>query len=337
MNLGRSGTTNPLDHIRRLKGNDSCRYMFNRLGKERRQNAVQLLNDSRLSFTCLYILQPEIEELNLKGELSKRNQIALSICEKLLEKKNLFGAPDYSIPLNSEEMRHVLLWVFNTGAADDGLNNEFDQVLDIAASVLIKKHHEKQILPLMTNMIFKRNRKGRFIHDLVWACFQTRDPNALRFIAGYLRSSALKDVDLARTLLHLPQDVPLETSSDRQKQYVAYLSWLKENDPYIYFTGESFQYTNSPIPCSVDWEAKYLCKDSSIYAFKQLPQLTDTERISLTDFNTLSENDKAILARHSQKLHSENPSYWNQWMQYPVDKQIQIAHCGRGNSYDYNC
>ena len=337
MNLGGSGTTNDLDHIRRFKGINACKNMFGKLGKERRENAVQLVNDSRLSFTSLFILQPEIKKLNLREDLSKRNQTAINICERISDEQDLSIASDYSIPLKSEEVHSVLLWVFNTGVADDGLNDEFDLILDVVASVLIKTHHEKTILPLMTEVIFKRNQKGRFIHDLVWACFQTRDPNALRLIAGYLRSSVTKDVDLAHILLHLPQDVPLRTSYDKQKQYVAYLSWLKENDPYINFTGENFQSTNNPIPCVVDLEAKYLCRDSSIYAFKQIPDFTGSERIYLVNFNALSENEKSILARHSQKLHSENPSYWNEWMQYPVDKQIQTAQYGGGNQHGCHC
>lgn len=82
MNMGCNGTINDLDHIRRIQGNNACRYMFSKLGKKYRQDAVRLVNDSRLSFTSLFILQHEIEELNLKGELSKRDQIALNICEK---------------------------------------------------------------------------------------------------------------------------------------------------------------------------------------------------------------------------------------------------------------
>ena len=332
MNSGYNGTVNDLDHIRRSQGTDACRNMFGKLGKARRQTAVRLLNDSGLFFASLFILQPKIKELNLNGELSERNQIALNICKKILGEKNLSSDSDYPASLNSEKVHNVLLWMFSTGAADDGLNNEFDQILDIVASVLMKTYHEKTILPVMTDMIFKRNQKGRYIHDLVWACFQTRDANALRFIAGYLRSSVPKDVDLARTLLHLPQDVPLRSNSDKQKQYAAYLSWLKENGPYLYFTGESFQFTNNPIPCGVDLEAKYLCKDHGIRDRKQFTPLTDAERASLTKFNQVSEKEKKVLAKHSQRLHRKNPSYWNQWMQYPVDKQMNIAQYGRRRS-----
>lgn len=332
MDSGYNGTVNDLDYIRRSQGINACRNTFGKVGKERRQNAVQLVNDSRLFFASLFILQAEIKELNLKEELSERNQIALNICKKILDEKKPSGDSGHLISLNSDEVHNVLLWMFNTGAVDDGLNNGFDQILDIVASVLMKTYHEKTILPVMTDMIFKRNQKGRYIHDLVWACFQTRDANALRFIAKYLRSSVSKDVDLARTLLHLPQDMPLRSNSDKQTQYAAYLLWLKENGPYLYFTGESFQFTNNPIPCSVDLEAKYLCKDHGIRNRKLFTPLTDAERASLIKFDQVSENKKMILAKHSQRLHRENSSYWNQWMQYPVDKQMKIAQYGRRRS-----
>ncbi|MGI5985050.1 MAG: hypothetical protein GXY01_04040 [Clostridiales bacterium] len=337
MNSGYSAATNDLDYIRRFRGAGACRNMFRKLGKERRQNAVSLVNDGRLFFASLFILRPEIDELNLMEELSERNRTALRICEKMLEEKNLSDEPGSSVPLNSEELHSVLLWMFSTGAYDDGLNDDFDQVLDTSASVLIKTHHEKTILPVMANMVFKRNQKGKYIHDLVWACFQSRDADALRIIASRLRSSAPKDAELARMLLHLPQDVPLRSNYDRQNQYTSYLSWLKENDPYLYFTGESFQFCNEPVPCAVDLEAKYLCKDNSIRVFKPLCQAANEESSSSSNFSKLAEGEKEVLAKHSQKLHRENPSYWNEWMRYPIEKQIHIARNGGGNSYDCNC
>jgi hypothetical protein len=223
----------------------------------------------------------------------------------------------------------VLLWMFHTGAADDGLNNQFDQTLDIVASVLVKTHHEKAILPVVAELIFKRNQKGAYLHDLTWIFFQARDANALRFIAGHLRSSDEKEVELARTLLNLSPDVPLKTYQDKQRQYTTYLSWLRQNSPYVYFTGESLQLTNSPIPCGVNQEAKYLCKNISPRSRQPLVPLTEPERTSLQNFNDIEEEEKAILAEYSQKLHDQNSPNWNQWMQLPVSKQIQVAKYGR--------
>ena len=66
MNSGYNGTGNDLDHIRRSQGIDACRNTFGRVGKERRQNAVRLVNDSRLFFASLFILQAEIEVVSIE-------------------------------------------------------------------------------------------------------------------------------------------------------------------------------------------------------------------------------------------------------------------------------
>lgn len=328
MTLGNNGPSNNLDFIRHSHGIDFCRNMFFNLGKAHRQNAVQLVNDSSLFFTSLFVLLPQIHELNLTEELSERNRIALNICEIICNEKYSNGDYNYLISLKSEKVHRVLLWVFNTGAADDGINDEFEQILDSAASVLIKTHHEKAIIPIMIAMIFNRNRKGGYIHDLVWACFQTRDTSTLRYLAERLRSPVAKDVELARTLLNLPQNLPLRSTLEKQKEYTTYLSWLNENNPYIRFTGESFNFTSIPVPCIVDLEAKYLCKEGYVQDSKQLDSIADSEHSYLSDFNKLPENDKSILAKYSQHLHNQNQSYWNEWIHYSVDKQIQSARNG---------
>ncbi len=329
MNSGYSGSVNDLDCVRRRRGIDACKNMLRKLGRDCRQTAVRQINSDGLLFASLFILQPEIKELNLSGELSERNRIALNICEEIKDVKKSGGGSGNSLSFHNETVHSVLLWMFRTGAEDDGLSNEFDQILDITASVLIRTHHEKAILPAIAELMFRRNRKGAYIHDIVWIFFQARDAGSLKLIAGYLRSSVREDVDLARTLLNLPQDTQLRTSGDRQRQYSKYVSWLTENSPYLYFTGESFQLTNSPSACGVNLEAKYLGKNSSPRSRKPLAPLTEEEKTSLDRFNEAAEEEKAGLAEYSQKLHRENQPDWSQWMQYPVAKQIDIAKYGR--------
>lgn len=329
MNSGYAGSVNNLDCIRRTRGMSACRNMFRKLGQENRQTAIRLINDNSLLFASLFILQPEIKDFNLYGELSERNRIALNICEKIADVKKPGGNSGNSLSLNDETVHMVLLWMFHTGAADDGLSNEFDQILDITASVLIKTHHENAILSSVADLIFRRNRKGAYIHDIVWIFFQARNAQSLQLIAGYLRSPVQKDVELARTLLNLREDIKLRNSSEKQKWYNEYISWLNENSPYLYFTGESFQLTNSPSACDVNLEAKYLGKNSSPRGPKPLTPLTEEEHICLNHFNEVQEEEKARLAEYSSKLHRENQPVWSQWMQYPVEEQLQIAKYGR--------
>ncbi len=329
MNSGYNGPIGYLDRIRRTRGANFCRNAFLRTERGNRQNAVRLINDDRLLFATLFVLQPEIWERNLYQELSERNRTALNICQKIRSAKNPQDGTGGEISLKSEDVHSVMLWMFNTGAGEDGLSAEFDQILDITASVLVKTHHEKTVLPVIADLIFRRNRRGVYNHDLIWAFFQARDPQSLTHIAGKLRSSYKKDVDLACQLLHIPEDTPLNTGRDKQKQYDAYLSWLKENSPYVYFTGESLQLTNAPSVCGVNLEAKYLCKDVSPRNNRPLTPLTDEEIANLEHFHEVEDEERAALATFSHNLHTKNESSWNEWMQYPVSKQVDIAKYGR--------
>lgn len=328
-----STSLNELDQVRRSQGANALKSMFLKSGLENSQNAINQLNSENLTFTSLFLLQPEISELNLRDNLSQRNQTALSICKRVTDGKTISDNSDMQDSPENEQYHKVLLWMFKTGSADDGLSDEFDQIIDILASILIKTHHEKSILPIVVDVIFKRNQKELYIHDLVWACFLSRDLDVLRLIAEHLVSSNPRDVELAKKLLHLQQESPRSRNVDNQSLYTAYLSWLKDNNPYIYFTGESFNLTNCPSHCSVDLEAKYLCKENVICVSKQNSQLADYEQSCLNSFNKLQDNDKAVLARHSQKIYRENPSYWNQWIKLPLDKQIYLARHSGGNSY----
>lgn len=331
MYSGSASSINDFDCIRRARGNDACKNTFRRLLKERKQAAIRLLNDNQLYFASLFILKPEIEKFEMDDqELGERNRIALNICGKISERKNLNSDSVSPFPLNDEKVHSVLLWMFNTGSADDGLSDEFDKIIDISASILVKTHHEKAILPTVAELIFKRNRKGAYTHDLIWAFFQARDSQSLRVIAGYLRSSQRKDSELAHTLLHLPENLQAGPNNSKENQYRTYLSWLQENSPYLYFTNESFQLTNSPKPCEVNLEAKYLCKDSSPKGRRVMTDLTEEDYGYLNNFSGIQEEeDRAVLANFSNKLHQQDPPQWNQWMQAPIDQQIQVAKYGR--------
>lgn len=327
MNLGYNETLNYLDYIRRRKGIDKCKDFYRNLANENRQNAIRLINDRRLYFASLFILQPEINELGL--ELSKRNQTALDLCKKISAGKETSQDNEIVIQLNSEHVHRVLLWMLNTGAADDGLDNEFDQAVDTAAAVLLKTHHEESVVPVIADLIFQRNRRGSYCHDLVWAFFQSRNINSLRYIARYLRSSNAADVQLARKLLNLSQDTELNAGTNRQNEYRKYLSWLHENEPYLYFTGESLQYSNNPDLCRLDFEAKYLCKTIDSQRHKPTVPYTQEELSFLKNFDEVKENEKSTLADYSQTLYKRNHRDWNQWIHSPVDQQLHIAGYGR--------
>lgn len=227
-----------LDRFRLVNGNDMLKAGFRELCEGQGEVAVGLINDKRLLFASLFTLLPEIEELDLCKHLNSRNTIAIKICKKILKVDTLLTE-------SSEEIISALKWILTTGAYDDGLNNEYDRILDGTAALLIITYNDKTILPIIADMIFKRNRKGVFTHDLVWAFFKANNKDALKIIAGFLRSANKDDIDLVCKLLNIE---PIK--------YNAYLSWLNENYPYIVFTGESFNLTSNPQPVTLDLEVK---------------------------------------------------------------------------------
>lgn len=327
--MNRANNLSTLDKLRINRNADDFRGIFHEMGEKQRPKVISYINEDGLYFSTLFILMPEIEALALYDQLNLRNAVALKICAQILRDENMYYHVVNLFYESSSMTYTVLTWMLKTGSAEDGLNDEYDEVLDAAASLVIKTYKDNSVLPMVANMIFKRNRKGYLIHDLVWCFFQARTPDCLRLIAEYLRSSNQRDVQLARQLLHF---IPDETGdgADLQKQYRNFHTWLQENNPYLYFTGENLQFSSDPKPCRVDLDAKYLCKSISPYDRKPFQPLTESEVLHLQQFHQLNREDEKLLSKYSRRMHDSNLRMWNQWMQYPLDKQIETAKVGLG-------
>jgi len=218
----------------------------------------------------------------------------------------------------------ILKDMFEKAISEHGLSNEHDELLDLTAMILIKTHNDKTILPTIIDMIFFRNREGLFTHDLIWAFFQAKDPYSLMLIANYLDSDDENDVKLANKLLDFVPSSDM-TRSDGGKQHKAFFYWLKENYHYLYFTGEGFQRTSNPIPYIVALDAKYLCKQVSLYTGKPLIPFTKKETALLVYFNNLDENSKLLLSGCSLRIHHQNMHSWKSWINHSITKQMRIA------------
>lgn len=314
-----------LDKLRLEHGNDYLKSTFLEVGKQQKEKAGYLMNDKRLSFSCLFILLPEINSLNLYDVLNTRNNTAIKICGKAIKDTRLASQVEGLAIKSHEDTYQVLKWILETGAKDDGFDDDFDEVLDVTSAILIKKYNDKTTLPIVVDMVFKRNRKGYLIHDLVWALFQSHDPEVLKLIARYLRSTDKKDRELAYKLLNAENISDDIKNLDNRNLYQAYLLWFKENYPYLYFTDESFQLTSTPTPCRVDLENKYLCKPISPYKRKPLPKVTELERKHLEYFKELDYSEKVLLSKISNEMHNRNIRLWKKWIQSPVTQQIEYA------------
>ena len=219
----------------------------------------------------------------------------------------------------------ILKDMFERGIYQYRISNEDDEILDVTALLLIKIHKDKSILPNIVHMIFSKNRKGLFTHDLIWAFFQAKDPHSLMLIANYLGSDDENDVKLACKLLDFAPTVDMMVGKGSAKQYTSFLHWIEENYSFLYFTGESFQRTSKPIPYIVALDAKYLCRKVSLNSGKSLIPYTEKEMDLLGYFNNLDEDTKLLLSRHSFKIHYENIYLWESWINYSINKQISIA------------
>lgn len=328
MNANDLRMESPLEQKKASSGIDGMRQELRTAAQKDTEHAAALLNDRALSFPSLFQLIPVMEEFHLVKKLNPCAQTALALSGEILRNRRRQIPEDFPAIGNGGAIRQALQWMLNTGGSEDGFSRDFDMILDVAASILLKKYRDEDAIEAVVDLIFQRSRKGEFIHDLVWALFQSRNPYALKAIASYLLSREPEDVRLARELLHL--DPPEESSGSRGtiQQYYRYLLWLNENYPFLYFTGEDYQLTSSPDPCKVDLNAKYLCRSILHQNKKPLRPSTEEERKELESFSQLNSEEKDLLSKFSQKLHDARPSYWEQWIRLPVSQQVGIAQKG---------
>ncbi|MBX4264618.1 hypothetical protein [Clostridium estertheticum] len=219
--------------------------------------------------------------------------------------------------------------IFESCILSRELSDDNDEILDVTASLLIKTHNDNTILPTIVDTIFSRNRRGQFNHDLIWTFFQARDPYSLMLIANYLDSENINDVKLAGQLLDFVPSIDMTRIVDVKKQYLSFFYYLKENYPFLYFTGESFQRTSNPKPYAIATDAKYLCKRVSVYTGKPFIPLTENENILSNYFNELDDNNKQLLSNFSLKIQYQNKYLWRSWINQPIINQIITAEVNR--------
>ena len=187
-----------LDEIRKNEGNEPCKAVFKDICEKDKARAGLLLNDRRLTFPCLWLLMPQIEALQLDRGLSPRSAMALRIVRAI---SKLPSREDDVLSRRSDMAYAALKWILETGYAEDGLNEEYEELMELVISVLISTYQDMKALPIALEILFNRNRMGHNIHHLVWAAFQSRSPQVLRLIAQRMGSPDDHDARLACNLL----------------------------------------------------------------------------------------------------------------------------------------
>lgn len=325
--------------LNRINGGIPSGEEFLALAQRDRGRAAALVNRGDRPFAALFGLLAQIEALNLYGELNPRNKAAFGFCSRILTgltppAETAAGGPaveTFAQNANAGPRREnrkkkyrtgdgthdALRWILLTGAAGDGLDDGYDRVIDAAAAHLTRVYRDSSVLGILVRLIFRRHRRGRYIHDLVWALFSSNDPEIFRLIAPYLSNGNAADAALAQKLLkHAGGENP------NRKDY---LTWYRENRPYLYFTGESFHMSSDPTPFAVNLGAKYLGKSSNGAAAFAENALLPEERQRLNFFGQLPENDRQFLADYSRRLHSRDRNHWDKWMANNVNGQLESA------------
>lgn len=306
-----------LDDMRMHNSYEKTRDLFHRLYEQDAVQAVNLLNDEGLSYPSLYILQPEISKHSLYNELTQKNKLALNVGKKLMA--HIHPEDD------SEPVHEVLRWMLLSGSSATGLGEEYDTVIDLSALLLIKVFGDKDILPLLADMIFSRHRKGLNTYDAEWALFESGDAECIEMIAKRLLSEDMRDVSMARRMLGF---IPcFAEHDDARRQHQCVMQWLRRNRSFIKYTGESNQKCSRPRPFRVALEEKYIQQPLDAEAWNQL---RPTEQEAVAAFKHMDEADKELLSDYSHQLHSTGMQQWQRWMNTPVSEQLNTAKRWQG-------
>jgi len=308
------------DEIRILYGSDKLITFFRDLINKNFNEGIKYLNQRNLRFPSLFILSTEISD-EIYDRLNTRNKYALDFINQVLSEEG----PDTGRILDeSAQQRYTAYkWILETGYTEDGLSEEYDEVLDRAAIVLCMVYNDNSCLGIMENLIFERHRKGAYIYDLTWAFFERLNPKNINTLANRLKSSNPKDTELARKFLNFIPDIN-SREEDTRRLYSRVMKWLSQNQNFIYYTGETNNQTNNPSRFAVSLEAKYLQKP--VHVIQEQARNINTEEAScLENFKNLNEDTKLLLSECSDMLYHINRYKWSKWLQSPVHKQIEIA------------
>jgi hypothetical protein len=323
-----TGKSSYLDRIRIESGAGKLGVFFTDLIRGSRENAVNLINEKNMSFTTLYILKEGIENTYINEHLSPENRCALKIANAVIhgEKHDIRCMSQK----NGELTHSVLKWIMESGHGDDGLDDQYDAILDSVSILLIKKHDDRTFLPVMADTIFKRYRRRSYTHDLIWAFFEARDPYSLGFIANHLNSASYEDVKLSCMLLDFIPCINLENGSN----YSCFTEWIGENGMFLYYTGESLQQRHNPRYYAVCPEAKYLFKKVNTGSGKILEPLSEDEKNIIEKFKGMGKNEKEMLSNYSYHMHNRDINGWNEWIKNTIEEQIRIAGTQTGGHHD---
>jgi len=285
-----------LDDIRLKNGKDKLKAAYYEIVDTDVYRAIDLINDEKLQFPSLFILQGEISKFDLYPSLSLRNKLAIDISNDILARRD--SEARFITSSNREDMYSILKWILNTGYLDDGLNDRYDEVIETAAILLVKEYGDKDCFNQIESLIFDRHRKGFFIYDLVWAYFETCASDNLSGLIERLRSPIWKDVELSRKLLNFIPCIGSNASSEPATQYESAVKWFNQNKDFLNYTGESFLQTSTPCRYTVSLESKYLHETIPVSIKETSRSISQDKHALLKNFRELDDESKSLLSNY---------------------------------------
>lgn len=317
-----------LDGIKLNNGKETLKEYFHNVSLHDTERAANLINDINLHFSTLFLLRSEIKKFDLSNHLSYRNAYTLTLINEILSERSL-NSQQLS-PSHMETTHSVLKWIIETGYLDDGLNNQYDEILDAAAILLIKKFKNKSYINIIVEMIFNRHKKNSFNYDLIWALFEAQEPQFLFLIANRLSSKEWKDIELSRKLLKFIPGMDFNLTRGNSEQYQYALRWLQDNHLFLHYTGETFQQTSNPKPYVLSLEAKYLCKPVANDKEETFRALSNKEQSLFNKIKDLPIETKMQLSNYSFLIYRQNKDWWKMWIRYPVAEQMSYVKYAGG-------
>lgn len=208
-------------------------------------HAVNLINDMGVSFSTYFLIIPLIKKYNLLKHMNLRNKIAMKLYDEC------FSDNVVDVTYSDSNEKSVLRWMVNSASYDDGIDDDFDKLIDFAIAKLLSEYNDDETLKNAIDLAFLRNRKKEFTHDLVWEIFKSNNPKALKLIAQHLKSNDEREKMFSWTLIENAVETNIEY---KDYTYENVNKWLNDNLPYIEFTGNSYNYSSVPHFCEIHQE-----------------------------------------------------------------------------------
>lgn len=278
-----------------------------------------------LDFNQMFSLRNSLNDKNVQSNLDDKNKIAIDIMQDILKGEMRGEVDEFSVLNYIEETNSVMRWMLNSALDTKDMGSEYCEVIDIVAIFLIKVYRDYEMLETVVELIFQRNKNDLYVHELIWAFFQSYDVESLKFICDKLSSNDKKSKELACTLLSFIPNI--EEYANNNKEFYA-KKWIDNNKDYIFFTDDSKHARSKPVYCRLNLDGKYLGEIVNKKTGEIISNLGNDDKKKLTEFNNLNEDDKVILSSYSFKLKKLNLDRWLKWINYSINDQVVIAKRG---------